>query len=152
MIYMTSRVFLDTNVLVYCYDRSEPLKQRVAFDLLDTLANSGTGVISAQVLSEFFVTVTRKISEPLTLEQAATRIKNFCQLWTVLEINEMIVLEAVRGVREHRFSFWDAQIWAVARLNQVNLVISEDFSNGSFVEGVRFINPFLPEFSLHNGL
>jgi len=152
MIYMTSKTFIDTNVLVYAYDRSEPLKQRAAFDLLDTLANSGTGVISAQVLSEFFVTVTKKISEPLTFKQAITRVKNFCQLWTVLELNEMIVLEAVRGVKEHRFSFWDAQIWAAARLNQVNLVLSEDFSHGSFVEGVRFINPFLPEFNLHTGL
>jgi predicted nucleic acid-binding protein len=149
---MTPRAFLDTNVLVYAYDRSEPLKQSIAFNLLDTLANSGTGVISAQVLSEFFVTVTRKISEPLTFEQGITRIKNFCQFWTVLEINEMIVLEAIRGVREYRFSFWDAQIWAAARLNQVNLVLSEDFSHGSFVEGVRFINPFLPEFNLHSGL
>jgi len=101
-------------------------------------------VVSAQVLSEFFVTVTKKISAPLTLEQAAQRIDNFCRVWTVLEITEMIVLEAIRGVEKHRFSLWDAQIWATARLNQVNLVLSEDFSHGSFVEGVRFINPFLP--------
>ena len=141
---MTSRVFIDTNVLVYAYDRAEPEKQRTAYELLDTLANSGTGVVSTQVLSEFFVTVTKRISAPLTLEQAAQRIKNFCRVWTVLEITEMIVLEAIRGVGDHRFSLWDAQIWATARLNQINLVLSEDFSHGSFIEGVRFINPFIP--------
>lgn len=56
----------------------------------------------------------------------------------------MIVHEAVRGVIEHNFSYWDAQIWATARLNQIPIVLSEDFSHRRLVEGVRFINPFAP--------
>lgn len=62
----------------------------------------------------------------------------------------MIVYEAVRGVKEHKFSYWDAQIWASARLNQISLVFSEDFAHGSLIDGVRFINPLLPGFDLKN--
>jgi len=141
---MTDKVLLDTNVLVYAYDPSEPVKQQTALTLLDRLITSGSGLISTQILSEFFVTVTRKIPDPLTSEQAEERLVNFCQIWPVLQISEMIVLEAARGVRVHRFSYWDALIWATARLNQASLVFTEDFTNDQLVEGVRFINPFLP--------
>jgi len=51
-------------------------------------------------------------------------------------------MEAARGVKEHRFSYWDAQIWAAAKLNQVPVIFSEDFASGSTVEGVTFVNPF----------
>jgi predicted nucleic acid-binding protein len=67
------------------------------------------------VLGEFFVAITRKQVQ-LTKEDAQERIKRFCQMWPVFEINEMIVNEALRGVREHRLSYWDAQLWATARL------------------------------------
>ncbi len=53
----------------------------------------------------------------------------------------MIVLEAARGVRDYQFSFWDAQIWATARLNQIPTIYSEDFNVNSAIEGVRFLNP-----------
>lgn len=139
---MTGKALIDTNVLVYAYDHSDTVKQKTALTLLDNLVTSGSGLISAQILSEFFVIVTRKIPNPLSLEQAEKRVANFCQIWPVLQITEMIVLEAVRGVRSHRFSYWDALIWATARLNQVGLVLSEDFTNEQMVEGVRFINPF----------
>jgi predicted nucleic acid-binding protein len=145
---MTAKAMLDTNILVYAYDRSEEKKQKAALRLLETLIGSGAGVVCTQVLAEFFVTVTRKITEPLTVEQASGRIKSFCQLWPVLEINEMIVCEAIRGVKEHHFSYWDAQIWASARLNQIGMILSEDYAHNSLVEGVRFINPLLPDFDL----
>lgn len=141
---MTKKALIDTNVLVYAYDNSEPAKQKTALRLLDRLVISNKGLISTQILSEFFVVVTLKIPDPLTLEQAEDRVVNFCQIWPVLLINEMIVMEAVRGVRTHSFSYWDALIWATARLNQANLIFSEDFSHDQMVEGVRFLNPFLP--------
>lgn len=57
-------------------------------------------------------------------------------------ITDLIVLEAARGVRDHATSFWDAQVWATAKLNQIPVVLSEDFASGSVIEGVRFENPF----------
>lgn len=143
---------MDTSVLVYAYDRAEPEKQRRALEVLDLLAISGAGAISTQVLSEFFVAVTRKIAAPLSVPDAYDRVKNYLQSWTVLDLTGLIVLEAARGVRDHQFSFWDAQIWATARLNQIPVVFSEDFNVGQVTEGVRFVNPFAEEFQLESWL
>ena len=140
------RVLVDTNVLVYAYDRSEPERQRQAQWILDRLALAGTGVIDTQIMAEFFVAVTRRISVPLSVDEAYERIQNYTRSWPVLRISEMVVLEAVRGVRDYQFSFWDAQVWAAARLNQIAAVFSEDFNTGSQIEGVTFINPFSADF------
>jgi predicted nucleic acid-binding protein len=139
-------ILIDTNVLVYAYDRSEPEKQRRALQVLNGLARAGSGYLSAQVLSEFFVNVTRKIAAPLSVAQAIERIEHYVQLWPVFEVTAQTVLEAVRGTQEHSLSFWDAQIWAAARLNQVGVVFSEDFNPGAVVKGVRFVNPFADDF------
>lgn len=147
---MSDRIFVDTNVLVYAYDRSEPQKQRRALEVLDRLAVSRVGVISTQVLAEFFVSVTRKIVTPLSVSEAYVRVKNYLQAWTVLDLTGMIVLEAARGVREHQFNFWDAQIWAAARLNQIPIVFSEDFNVGAVTEGIHFVNPFAEDFQIEN--
>ena len=66
----------------------------------------------------------------------------------VLSVTGPVVIEAARGVRDHRMSYWDAQIWATARLNQVDVVLSEDFQEGRLLEGVRFVNPFAPSFDV----
>jgi predicted nucleic acid-binding protein len=145
---MSARVLVDTNVLVYAYDRSAPDRQRRALDVLDRLVVSGVGVISTQVLAEFFVAVTRKIANPLAVPDAWGRIMNYLQIWTVLEMSGMVVLEAARGVRDHQFNFWDAQIWATARLNQIPVVFSEDFNPGQVTEGVRFVNPLAVDFEV----
>ena len=147
---MSDRILADTNVLVYAYDRSEPQKQRRALEVLDRLAVSRVGVISTQVLAEFFVAVTRKIETPLSVSEAYVRVKNYLQAWTVLNLTGMIVLEAARGVREHQFNFWDAQIWAAARLNQIPIVFSEDFNAGAVTEGVQFVNPFAEGFQMEH--
>jgi len=149
---MSDRVFVDTNVLVYAYDRSEPEKQRRAFEVLDRLAVTRTGTISTQVLAEFFVAVTRKIPAPLSAAEAYERIRNYLQSWVVVDLTGMIVLEAARGVRDHQFHFWDAQIWATARLNQISVVLSEDFTDGAVIEGVRFVNPFAEGFKIEEWL
>lgn len=143
---MSDRIFVDTNVLVYAYDRSEPEKQRRALEMLDRLAVTGAGMISTQVLSEFFVAVTKKIAAPLSVDEACDRLKNYVQSWTVVDLTGMIVLESARGVRDHQFNFWDAQIWAAARLNQASVVFSENFNVGAVTEGVRFVNPFVEDF------
>lgn len=142
------RVFVDTNVLAYAYDRSEPVKQARAAATLDELVQRNAGVLSTQVVAEFFVTVTRKLSLPLAVGQAYESLKNYLYAWPVVEMSPMIVLEAARGVRDHQFNFWDAQVWAAARLNNCQVVFSEDFNHGAAIEGVLFIDPFAPEFIL----
>lgn len=143
---MTGPYLVDTNVLVYAYDRSEPEKMAQSIELLDHLALSGLGVLSLQILAEFFVAVTRKIALPLSANDAETRVLNYLQGWRTVAVTNIVFREALRGVREHRLSFWDAQIWATARLNQIPIVLSEDFSHGTAVEGIQFANPFTPMF------
>lgn len=141
-------MLIDTNVLVYAYDRSEPEKQRRALEVLDELVRTGGGCLSAQTLSEFFVTVTGKIATPLTVEQAERRIEHYARIWPIVPVTARVVAEAIRGVREYQFSFWDAQIWAGARLHRIPTVLSKDFNPGTTIDGVRFVDPFEGDFRL----
>jgi predicted nucleic acid-binding protein len=145
---MTDSILVDTNVVVYVYDRSEPRKQQHAIRVLNSLRASDSGVLAPQVLAEFFVTVTRKLAAPLGIADAIVRLENLSQSWRIAEYGVPVALEAARGVRDYQFNFWDAQIWAVARLNQIDVVFSEDFNTGSVIEGVRFVNPFAEDFML----
>jgi predicted nucleic acid-binding protein len=145
---MSASVLVDTNVLVYAYDRTAPHKQQQALDTLDYLAIHGSGALSTQVLAEFFVAVTRKITTPLSLADAYVRLEHLLLAYTVLESSGLIVLEAARGTRDFHINFWDAQIWATARLNQIACILSEDFNTDSVIEGVRFVNPFAPDFQI----
>ena len=146
---MSDSILVDTNVLVYAYDRSEPVKQAQAIRVLDFLSSRYQGVISTQVLAEFFVTVTRKIAAPLSIEQAYTSIENYLASWPVLDMTGQVVLEAARGVRDYQFSYYDAQIWAIARLNQIRVIFSEDFNPG-MIEGIQFVNPFDTTYQLED--
>jgi predicted nucleic acid-binding protein len=139
-------ILIDTNVLVYAHDRSEAVKQRQAIEILSKLQITGSGRLSAQCLSEFFSAVTRGVIPKLTLSEAVQQTDRLARVWPVLEVTAQIVLEATRGVRVHQLSFWDAQIWAAARLNQIAVVFSEDFATGAVIEGVRFVNPFSDDF------
>jgi predicted nucleic acid-binding protein len=145
---MAEKMLLDTNVLIYAYDRGEPDKQPCALALLDRLAQRGMGVLTPQILAEFYWTVTRKLDAPLTPEEAYDRLQNYLLAWEVLDLTGQIVLEAAQGVLRYQLAYWDAQIWASARLNQIPTILSEDFNSGAVLEGVRFMNPFATDFDL----
>ncbi len=140
--------FLDTNVLVYAYDPAEAAKRPRAISVLERLGVRQSGALSAQVLGEFFVTVTRKITPPLTVAEAEQSVTNYVRSWVIYDLTERVVMEAVRGVRQHQLPYWDSLIWATAKLHGVPNVLSEDFSDGRLLEGVRFLNPFTTTFDL----
>ena len=145
---MKIEYLVDTHVLAAAYDRSQRLKQEMAFDLLDQLARDGNAAVSTQILAEFFVAATRDFPARLTLDEANTSLENYLRAWQMLEVTGFVLLEAGRGVRAHNLGYWDAQVWATAKLNQVPVVLSEAFSTGSLVEGVRFVDPFAAYFNL----
>lgn len=147
---MNGGFLVDSNVLVYAYDRSEPEKQRRALALLDRLQLNLAGWISLQILGEFFHAVTRKIAAPLSPAEASVRLERLIRAWPVARVNALVVLEAARGVRAHQFPFWDSQIWATAKLNGIPCVLSEDFADGSRVEGISFLNPLKPGFEVES--
>jgi predicted nucleic acid-binding protein len=140
---------VDTNLPVYAYDPADGPKQERAILVLRNLEEHGSGAFSAQVLSEFLTTVTRKISVPLTLEQAEREVANFVRSWPIFDITPVIVLEAIAVMQRRRLSYWDALILATAKLNGVPNVLSEDGRDGAVLEGVRIINPLTPSFDLN---
>lgn len=144
---MAARYVLDTNVLVYALDRREPEKRDRAREVLRRLCASGA-ILPAQVLSEFANVCLRKL-EPRPDPAAVQReVERLLLAFPVLPLTGPVVLEALRGVREHLLSYYDAQIWAVARLGQVGVVLSEDFNPGAVLDGVSFANPLDPAFDL----
>lgn len=141
-------ILVDTNVLVYAYDTGEPGKQALAMDLLQGLQVSGQACLSVQCLGEFFSVVTRRPVPRLTMGDAAVQSEWLANSFPIFNLTPIIILEAVRGVQAHRLSYYDAQIWASARMNQVPFVFSEDFQDGSSLDGVKFVNPFAQHFRL----
>jgi len=147
-----SPILIDTNLLIYLHDYQTPEKQIRAQQVLDNLELGKFGRLSVQNLAEFYNVSTRRLHPPLTPSQALQQINLFVSMWPVFDLNPLIVMEAGRGVRDHQLSYYDAQIWATARLNQVSVVFSEDFQGKHILEGVQFINPFAPEFKLSEWL
>jgi predicted nucleic acid-binding protein len=139
-------VLVDTNVLIYAYDRSAPEKQRRALDVLDRLVLADAGFLSTQVSAEFYNVAVHKLVVPLTPGEVYERLQHYVQVYTVLDVTSQVVLEAVRATEKHSLNFWDAQIWAAAKLNGVPVVFSEDFSDGEEIEGVIFADPFAQDF------
>ena len=134
-----SKVFLDTNVLVYASDRDEPDKRRRARALLRATAADGNGMISTQVVQEFFVAATRKLAiDPL---QAKAIVATLHRL-DLLEVALEDINQAIDGVVLWQVSFWDALILAVAGRANCSVVYSEDLNAGQRYGGVEVKNPF----------
>ena len=141
-------VFVDTNVLVYVHDPRDAAKQERALTVLDQLIGRGQAVLSAQCLSEFFAVVTRRLPDPLTSADALVQVERLSRACRVVDVTPAVVLEGCRGVAAHGMSLWDALIWSAAKLNQVPYILTEDAEHERFLEGVRFLNPFTPDFAL----
>ena len=110
-------ILIDTNLLIYLYDPNQPAKQNQAQRVLEQLELTRSGRLSVQALAEFFSVATRKLSPNLTSTEALDQVTLFTRLWPVFDLTPMIVMEAGRGVRDHKLSYYDAQVWATARLN-----------------------------------
>jgi predicted nucleic acid-binding protein len=139
-------ILLDTNVLVYTCDPGEPVKRDQAARVLRFVEQSGSGRLSVQGLSEFVSATTRRLRPPLTTSEAMQQVERLIGSFPTFDLTPMVVLEALRGVRDHQLAYYDAQIWATARLNQVPIIFSEDFNSGATLEGVRFVNPLASDF------
>lgn len=144
---MATAVLIDTNILVYTFDQNDLARQDRAIQVLRALEESGRGRLSVQCLSEFAAVVTRRLRPPMSPADTIVQVTRFQQIFPIFGLTPLIVLEALRGVQTHQLSYYDAQIWASARLNQIPIVFSEDFNQG-VLEGVRFVNPLAPDFNL----
>ena len=134
--------FVDSNVLVYAYDASARQKHSAAERLLDRLWQSGNGCLSVQVLQEFFVTITRKVSQPLSVDEATDRVRDF-SAWKVFAPTSDDVLAAIAVHEQAQISFWDAMVVHAASELGCDQLWSEDLKADQVLRSVRIRNPFL---------
>ena len=135
-------VFVDTNILLYAHDAGAGEKRRCAADLLRQLLKSGDGVVSSQVLMEFFVNAMRKTSPTLESTDAA-RIVEIYAPWVVAPTSATTVLSALRLRQSHQLSPWDALIVAAALEANCDRLLTEDLQHGQVIEGIEIVNPFV---------
>jgi len=137
---MNDKSFVDTNVLIYAHDIDAKAKYEAAKTILQELWNSRSGVLSMQVLQEFYVNVTRKIRRPLS-KTSARLVVNTYTIWCV-ETTPSEISNAFRIEDESGLGFWDALIMAAAIKSGASRVLSEDLNAGQVISGVRIENPF----------
>jgi predicted nucleic acid-binding protein len=132
--------FFDTNVLFYSDDSFSPAKQRLAKSLIRVHRENETGVLSLQVLQEYFVNVRRK----LNLDSAIARRKvEIFSRFNLVEPTVSDVLAAIDFHQLHRISYWDALVLHCARKSGCRVVLTEDLQHGQVFDGVKVVNPFI---------
>ncbi len=137
---MNGRTFVDTNVLIYAHDVDAKSKHVTAKNILRELWSERRGVLSMQVLQEFYVNVTRKIRSPLPKESARLVVSSY-SIWCV-ETTPAELSVAFRMEDESRIGFWDALIVAAAAKSGAARLLSEDLNAGQKIAGIHIENPF----------
>jgi len=132
--------FIDTNILVYLFDRDAPEKKAVCERLLRDHTELR---LSTQVLQEFYVAVTRKLAPPLDPEQALAVIDNL-RKFPVATISPDLVMRGIRRSIESKLSYWDALIVETALTERADVLVTEDLQDGWMVDSMRVWNPFTP--------
>ncbi len=136
--------FVDTNILVYAEDRDAGEKHEAARDLITDLWHSGDGVVSVQVLQEFFVNVTRKVPRPVDPVEARAIVEQYLT-WRVVQNTGALLLAGIRLASSLQISFWDALLIQAALDEGCERIWTEDLSHGRRVGDLTILNPFLPE-------
>jgi len=137
---MSDKTFVDTNVLIYAHDVDAKAKHEAAKQVLQELWSERVGVLSMQVLQEFYVNVTRKIPRPLSKESARLVVSTYTA-WCV-DTTPAEISSAFRIEDEAHIGFWDALIMATAIKSGATRLLSEDLNSGQAIAGVKIENPF----------
>lgn len=140
---MADRDFFDSNVLIYAISANEPDKQSQAKNLLTDAIETATGVISAQVLGEFFTVSTspRRVQNPLTIAEAKLVIEQVSILH-VVTLDLSMVRRAVETCGRYQISYWDALIISAAERSGCTRIVTEDLNAGQEYNGIPIVNPF----------
>lgn len=140
---MSGRFFLDTNIFVYSFDATAPRKAQRALELIESGIASGKGIVSYQVVQEFFNVAFRKFSQPMGAGDAEQYLGTVFRPLLSVHSSQAIFLEALQLSGQHRLSWYDSLIVAAAIDSQCELLYSEDLQNGQRLGGVQITNPFL---------
>ena len=138
---MPDRDFVDTNILVYAYDTHDAEKQRRAQDVIRGGIESESVVLSVQVLGEFFTVVTKRIPNPLSIEEAED-VLNLVSVLPIVEIDRRMVHRAIEIHRRYGITYWDSLIVVAAERAGCTRILSEDLNAGQSYDGIVVVNPF----------
>ncbi|WP_157800106.1 PIN domain-containing protein [Sporolactobacillus pectinivorans] len=130
------QVLIDTNILIYAWDHQNLEKQQKAIETLNRFRRQL--LISMQSLSEFTAVMLKHGCDPERLLRIIERME---RLMNILPLKKSDVLYALQGVQRYQMPYWDAQIWAAARSNDIPLLFAEDGPVGETIEGVTYVNP-----------
>ena len=136
---MTARTFVDTNVLVYSYDPVDRRKQEIA--ARELVARAEDIVLSAQILSEFYNVVTRRLATPMSTTEATAAVEQLRQ-HPIVAVDEYLVMQGIGLSVEAQISYWDGLIVAAALHSGCETLLTEDLQIGATIAGVRIENPF----------
>ena len=138
---MNAKLFLDSNVLIYAYDNGDRSKQIRAQEILNRGLASNNIVLSVQVLSEFYTTVTKRYEEPLSKDQAREVIL-LVDVLQIVPIDVSLVKRAIETHDRYQINYWDGLIIAAAEYGRCETILSEDLNTGQFYHGIKVENPF----------
>ncbi len=141
---MNDNIFVDTNILLYSRDATEPEKQAIASARLVELWDKRNGRLSVQVLNEYFVNATRKLKPGLSLEEAWDDMEAL-SAWNPLPLDMAILTRTFSVQRRYQLSWWDSMIIATAEAAGCTRILSEDFSHGATYFGITIENPFVTQ-------
>jgi predicted nucleic acid-binding protein len=137
---MKNKIFIDTNILIYCIDKFDKSKQKKARTLLKEITLEDAGVISTQVLQEFYVAATKKLNaDPLIVKEIINSFEKF----EVVQITVEMIKDAIDVSLLNKISFWDSLIVVSAETAKCTALITEDLNAGQIIKGVKIINPLL---------
>ena len=139
---MADKYFVDTNILIYAYDRSSGIKHDLARDLIESLWTSGQGVLSTQVLQELCVNLRRNVARPLEVDEIRRLIHDYTT-WEIVVNSPDAVLHALEIELRYKISFWDALVLQAAEQSGASILYSEDLAGKQNYGTVRVVNPLL---------
>jgi predicted nucleic acid-binding protein len=142
---MSARFFLDTNIFVYTFDSAAPAKAAIATDLIKHAIKTKIGVISYQVVQEFFNVAMRRFESPMAAAEADQYLGATFRPLLAVHSSPALFSEALRLGSKFRLAWYDSLIVAAAIEAQCDTLYSEDLQHGQRLESVTVTNPFANE-------
>ena len=139
-------VLIDSNILIYAFDKDEEEKNLVARRILEKIFDGKVNIfLSTQNLSEFYYNVTKKIKKPLEIIEAKEIISGLISLSNIkiIKINEENILQAIEISSEYNLSYWDALIASVMKESHIYSIITENDKDFKKIPWLRVTNPFV---------
>jgi predicted nucleic acid-binding protein len=140
---MSGRFFLDTNIFAYAFDAKAPAKARRAIRLIRQAADTGEGVVSYQVVQEFFNLAFRRFAQPMSVVDAEQYLITVFRPLLAVHSSSALYIEGLRIAGKYQLSWYDSLIVAAALQSQCTVLFSEDLQHGQKIEDLRIENPFV---------